>query len=195
MKKPTKILLWTLLALVLAYLAMWWYVSATFELRIFPLSAEDRARINLVAEELSKLAQGVSNGTTPWRQVDRSSVGFPLQEANLVQLRNGIDFFAGSFGRQPSDASELPRLLTLPGMGWSQKHLYQTLAKECQILTLQPDSYILNCDGWNAPPWSHIGDLVRTFNREKEKFYAVQGHVILFVPSPVSGKPPALPGR
>src|SRR4029077_20211529 len=194
MKRVIKIAVWTLSILVLVSLAFALYVSyvlKTFNLRLPPLSAAEKT----IADEVGTLDQGMRDGTIAWRKADYTSVGFPDQEAKLLHLRSGIDFFTGSFGHAPSDIKDLARLSTVPGLSSNQKRLYGSLVRDCQILTMQTDSYILNCDGWSPPSSLQIEQWTRTVDRETEKFFVMQGHVILFVPPPVSGKPLVLPSH
>src|ERR1700738_1105377 len=181
MRKPTKLIMFIVapLTLLFAYLGTSLYIQKTFRLRIsIPVITE---KASPIASEINKLAKGARDGAVPWRAVDHSSVGHPQQEAKLLELRSGIDFFSGTFGRLPTDINEMSRLPVRPA------NKYEDLIKDCQILTLGPESYIVNCDRWSSPPPSQMGALVRTFGAETERFYVRQDHVILYVPHPVSG--------
>src|SRR4029077_242714 len=170
-----------LLACAALYSYLFWKVKTIHFLSSSPA-------VNAIAQEVKPLTDKARAGAFPWRKVDHTSVGSPQSEASLLQLRNGIDFFANAFGHPPAEAQDLARMSTLPKMSSNQKHLYQSLANDCQILTLQRNSYILNCDHWNSPPRPQIDDLVRSFDPETEKFYSLQDHEVLYFPPAISGK-------
>src|SRR5260370_6208661 len=145
MRKSTKIIIILIpLTLVCVYLGVSWYVRKTFTLQISVPAIAEQARP--IGGEVDKLDKRAREGTIPWRAVDHSSVGYPQQEAKLLQLRSGIDFFSGAFGHLPTDIKEMSRLPAQPANN------YESLIGDCQILTIGSDSYILNCDGWSSPP-------------------------------------------
>jgi len=143
-----------------------------------------------ISKHLDKLSQGIRNGTVPWRKIDRSSVGFPEKEARLLMLRSEVDFFTVKFGHHPSQIGDLTRVADLPDFPANQAKVIKSLRKNCEIVNLEPDSYILGCDAFSSLSPSVKDELLKSFDRENEKFYDAHGHVILYVPPPISGKPP-----
>ncbi len=142
------------------------------------------------AEEFHK---EMSAGKMPWRKADYSSVGFPEKEAKLRELRTAIELSQIRFGRLPNNPAELLDMIKVSEIRSDEKREYAELARECQIVVLAPDSYILNCNGWKLPNKAELSRLVESFDPDTEKFYLVQRHVILYAPSFVHGQP--LPGQ
>jgi hypothetical protein len=178
------ILSWLAMVLAIAI-----YVRLTFKIDVTPfaqlLNDIDRW---VPTSRIDGLVREAQDGTIHWRKMDRTSVGSPKTEARLLQLHDSIYYFSLTFRQPPADIGEMSRLLTIPQMSPNEKALYQGFIRDCQIVNLRTDSYILNCDGWVPPP-SEIQQLVKAFDSETEKFYSIQDHVIFFVPPPVSGKP------
>jgi hypothetical protein len=171
-----------------ALLALVLYVKLTFKINFKPLTEAEKAQFTLIGKQIERLAQSARTGEIPWRRLDFSSVGSPEREAQLLQLRRAIDVYSLSHSQPAVRIEGMSSWLRAPQKYAYQKRVYEAL-RECQILNLQVDSYILNCDGWVAPASPQLPELVGTFDRETEKFYLIEGHTILFVPPPVSGKP------
>jgi hypothetical protein len=180
MRKLTKIVMVASVTMVCAYLGLSYYVQKTFKLRISVPAITEKGRV--IGDEAKKLGDEVRHGHVPRRPLDHKSVGFPRQEARLLQLQNSITLFSASYGHLPTDVGQLSSLSVPP----ADKRSFDSLIKDCQILGLEPDSYILNCDGWTPPPASQITELVQTFDGEIERFYVREGHVLLFVPPSTS---------
>ena len=147
-----------------------------------------------ISKDLDKLSQGIRNGSIPWRKIDRSSVGFPEKEARLLMLRSEVDFFTVKFGHQPSQIGDLTKLADLPDFPADQAKAIKSLRKNCEIVSMEPDSYILSCDGFSSLSPTVRDELLKSFDRENEKFYDAQGLVILYGPPPITGKPPTSGG-
>jgi hypothetical protein len=175
---------------IAALLAIAVYVRLTFKIDFTPfVDVLDDIQKNVPANRIDEVVREAKNGTIHWRKMDRTSVGSPRTEARLLQLHDSIYYFALTFGQPPANIGEMSRLLTNPQMSPNEKALYQGFIRDCQIVNLATDSYILNCDGWVSPLPSELQQLVNAFDSDSVKFYSVQDHVILFVPRSVSGKP------
>ena len=167
------------------------YVLKTFRLKFSRSSAPEQSLMNDISKSLDDYTQAIHNGSVSWRNLDRSSIGFPDKEARLVKFRSEVDFFFVSFGHHPSQIGELARLTELPDFPADQRKLVQGLRSECEIINLGIDSYILSCDAFSSLSTTEKEDSVKSFDRGTEKFYNVRGRLILYVPPPTSGKPPA----
>jgi hypothetical protein len=191
MRIPRQTIVIGVLSVFVLILAFAVYVKLTFQINLTPLTQALReVQRSLPAGKIDTLDQAARAGTLSWRKVDYRSVGLPREEAKLLELRHAIDYFTQSFGQPPVSVEDLSRFLTLPQVSSNQKRLYQELIRSCQVSSLQNESYILNCDGWVLPSPSEIQELVKTFQVDTERFYVLPaGHVILFVPPPVTGKP------
>lgn len=175
--------------LLLGFFTLAAYSLRTFKLKFSPTSTSEQARMGEISKTLDKLSQGIRNGTVPWRKIDRSSVGFPEKEARLLKLRFDIDIFFIKFGHHPPQIGDLTWLADLPDFPANQAKVIESLRKDFEIVNLEPDSYILDCDAFSSLSPTVKDELLKSFDRENEKFYDAHGHVILYVPPPISGKP------
>jgi hypothetical protein len=107
-----------------------------------------------------------------------NNVGSALTEAKLLEIRRDVRSYESMHRRLPVDFSELESVAFPPN--W--KGNLEKFGNECQVIVLTSDSDILNCDGWTPPSASDLKTLVRSFDPQTERFYKVQGHVLLFVP-------------
>ena len=189
-KKSLELALLCIGILFLGYFLYGAYSLRTFKLKFSPATASEQAPIGQISRNLDELNKGIANGTVPWRKIDRSSVGFPEKEARLLILRSDVDFFSVKFGHHPFHIGELTQLTELPDFSADQGKAIQNLRKDCEIVNLETDSYILSCDAFSSLPLTEKNDLLKSFDRETEKFYNAGGRVILYVPPPISGKPP-----
>src|ERR1700730_18792157 len=164
--------------LLCGYYMLGAYYLATFKLRFSPTTPAEQARMDEFLKTLDKLSQGIRDGTVPWRKADRSSVGFPEKEARLLMLRSDIDFFTVRFGHHPSQIGDLTWLADLPDFPANQAKVIKSLRKICEIVNLEPDSYILDCDAFSSLSPTVKDELLKSFDRENEKFYDARGHVI-----------------
>jgi hypothetical protein len=161
------------------------YVISHFEIPIH-FSKDSFAGL---ASEIKPIETGLRGGSIPWRISDYSSVGFPKQEAQLIEMRRAVDFFHVKYGRLPEIPDDFLRLTTIPGIPSTNKNAFKEIANDCSILVLGEDSYILNCDGWK--PWApgEARKHAQNYDNRTEKFYTADNHVILFVPASITGTP------
>ncbi len=190
MKKSLKITALSFCILLLVYWILGQYTVRTFKLKFSPSTASEKSRMAKIVKNIDELSQGVSKGTVSWRKIDRSSIGFPETEARLLMLRSEVDFFIATFGHQPSDIAELGRLSELPDYRSERGRSLQNLRRDCEIVNLEPDSYILSCDTFSSLSAAEKKELLKSFDRETERFYQARSHIILYVPPPKLGKPP-----
>jgi hypothetical protein len=176
--------------LLFGYYMLGIYYVRTFKLRFTPTTPAEQARMDELSKNLDNLSQGIRNGTVPWRKIDRSSVGFPEKEAKLLMLRSEVDFFTVKFGHHPSQIGDLTRLDDLPDFCANHAKVIKSLRNKCEIVNLEPDSYILGCDAFSSLSPTVKDELLKSFDRGNEKFYDAQGHVILYDPPPITGRPP-----
>ena len=131
-------------------------------------------------KELTKLSRG---NILSMRKFDSSSVGSKSTESEELELRRDINIFESSQRRLPVDFQDLQNGVKLPGSWLGKLNKY---AKECRILVLSHESYILNCDGWR-PNIDELNSAVHSFDGETGRFYKVQNHVLLYSPPPTTG--------
>ncbi|MGA7839951.1 MAG: hypothetical protein WCA34_03485, partial [Candidatus Acidiferrales bacterium] len=166
------------LSMVVLLLAFSLHVKLTFRVEVTPFAqALKQIQYAIPVGKIDELYRTVTAGEVQWRKVDRGSAGSPKKEARLMQLHDGMYYFSLTFGHPPASIGEMSRFLTTPQVSQDQNDLYTGLIRDCQILNLRSDSYILNCDGWVSPSPSEFQQLAKVFDSETEKFYSVQDHV------------------
>jgi hypothetical protein len=190
MKRALKITTLAICVLVLGYLLIGVYTVKTFRLRFSSPDASEGSRMAEIGKNLNELSRKVEKGDIPWRKIDRSSIGFPESEARLLTLRSAVDFFIGEFGHPPFEIGELDHLSELTGYPLDKLREIQNLPKNCEIVNLKTDSFILDCGAFSSLSTTEIDELLKSFDKETEKFYEVRGQVILYVPPPMRGKSP-----
>jgi len=174
----------TLLGLaVLSWLAI--VEFASYRLRNTDFSIHS-AQIEAMQKNLKAITQLARQGVLPSRKVNHSSVGSALTESKLIELRRDMGIYESMHQRLPIDFIELLNVRFPPD--WKD-HL-EKFEKECEIVSLTPDSCILNCDGWALPSANDVEALVHSFDNQTERFYKVENHVLLFVP-PLTKENPA----
>ena len=172
-------------AVVLAYVFATAYVGSHL---VIPLHSSNDSLAPLV-NEIKLIDTGLRTGLIPWRISNYSTIGFPKQEAQLIEMRRAVDFFQVKYRRLPEIPDDFLRLTTIPGIPSTNKNEFKKIANDCSILVLGEDSYILNCDGWK--PWDpdEARNHVQNYDNRTEKFYTVDKHLILFVPVRITGTP------
>lgn len=166
----------------------------------FPIrfSKDELDGLSKISEYVESIRQEQAAGRLPWRLADYSTVGFPEKEAKLQRLRNEVTFFEITFRRPPTTLWELTALFQAwPALRSAREKDYIEFARECEIFSSAfDDAYVLNCDGWRPGGLGSVNKLMRTFEPDTEKFYSVNGHVLLYVPAWVHGRPmPSNPSR
>ncbi len=171
-----------------------WYWQRHFEITPISVSEENHAKAAQIKHDLDETLAGMKAGEIPWRKIDYSSVGFPGKEAELLELRREVDGFNLKFGRLPISPSELLELLkAVPSARRYREKDFRRFARDCQMVLLGADSYILNCDGWQPGDRTDLERLVATFQPHTERFYLVGKNLVLFVPPFVKGRPLVVP--
>jgi hypothetical protein len=132
-------------------------------------------------KEITKLA--LRDKALPMRKFDPSSIGFKPVESEELDLRRDVNIFESSQKRLPVDFKDLQNGVKLPGT-WAEK--LTRYAKECGIVILNHESYILNCDGWMPANAEELNSLVHSFDSRTGRFYEVQNHVLLYSPPPIT---------
>jgi hypothetical protein len=151
------------------------YVS--YRLRTHDFSAAS-AKIKAMDKQLQYVLEKARKDSFPLRRFDHSSVGSAHAEAKLLEIRRDIGSYESINRHLPVNFSELESV----GFPPNWKEDLEKFGNECQVIVLTSDSDILNCDGWTRPSASDLKALVRSFDPQTERFYKVQGHVLLFVP-------------
>ncbi len=165
------------------------YALRTWKLPPLIMSAEDKARVEALQKSVDAVVEALRKGEVGWRRADHSTVGFPEKESQLVKARNEIEIYYRTFHRLPQRLSDLLKIRTAT---LRQKFTFAKIAWECEFFPLTSESYILNCDGWKAPQKAKLEEMVGGFDRETERFYVVEGHVVLYVPPFVRGRAPTI---
>ena len=142
-----------------------------------------------ITENLKEATKQVPPGSAPWRKVDHNSIGFPSSEAELLELEGFVGVFEVSQRSLPAHSADLLALERVAPRPPRVQARLNKLVKDCQLISLAEDSYILNCDGWTPPSGEALKPLVNAFDSETERFYNLQGHVILYVPPFVKARP------
>jgi len=155
--------------------------------RLSMLNFQPTPQVQSIANQLQVVKALALSGSFPRREFDHSSVGSIAIESELVDLRRDAGVFESMHDRLPVDFTELGGVKFPPD---SNKRLAK-YAKECQIVSLSVDSCILDCDSWRPPSPADLSSLVRSFDSQTERFYKVQGHVLLYVPPPIPAVPPS----
>ncbi len=175
----------SILAVGTAYAALVVYVQMHLSLGPSNYGPEERAKLAEDIHQIEAVASGVKAGKIPWRTVDYRSIGFPEQEAKLLQLRRWVDAFEVKFHRLPASVGDFSQLAA----SGDQRRRFRRFASQCQIVALESESYILNCSEWKFESRADLDHLVGSFPPATEKFYLVWNHVILYVPPFVSNRP------
>jgi hypothetical protein len=153
--------------------------------RLSTQSFQPTPQLQAIEMEFQVIKTLASSGAFRERKFDHSSVGSIAIESEVVDLRRDISAFEALHGRLPVNFRELSSVRFPPN---SDERVSQ-YAKECRIVGLTVDSCILNCDSWTPPNNEALNRLVRSFDSQTERFYKVQGHVLLYVPPPTAAKP------
>lgn len=140
-------------------------------------------QVRAVQAQLKELTKLASDGGLPTRKFDSSSVGSQLAESEELDLRRDVTVFESSQKRLPVNLQDLQNGVKLPGT-WAEK--LSKYAKECRIIVLRQESYILNCDGWTPANTEDLSSAVRSFDSQTGRFYRVQNHVLLYSPPPTT---------
>lgn len=184
-----KIAIWlcsAILVLVLGFLGFRQWVIAHLDFSSLGQPSNGAAD---VMRAIVAVASGVKEGRIAWRKADYSSVGFPQKERELLDLRRALDLFEIAYGHLPAKSGDLMSLANpQQDTNATERRTCARLATECQLVPLGKDSFLLNCDGWPLPNEAAVHSLVGTFDQQTEKFYLVQGHVLLYLP-PFEKKP------
>ena len=182
--KPFRILLYMVIIVVVAYGGLTLYAWKYFRIQF----TDFRGLVEMAQVAVS-LGEAMRTGQLPHRVADYNSVGFPQKEERLRRLGENVEDFGRHLGRLPTRIAELKGLVEFhPENKARIVEESKEFDQSCQILGLSKDSYILNCDGWAAPGRQGVRQLVSTFQPGVERFYAVNGHVLLYVPEPIPGK-------
>jgi hypothetical protein len=182
MKRILKIAEICALLLLVTLSVLTLYGLGHFRIKFPPLMSEN-SPAHEIAKSVGATSQGVMKGTVPWRKVDTSSIGFPEKEARLLTLKSDVDVFILTFGHRPSHIGEISHLSETP-------HSDKRLRKECEIVNLEADSYILDCDSFSSISETEMMGLLKSFDKETERFYEVRGHIVLYAPPFTLGKSP-----
>ena len=188
MKNTLKCIIFALVSVALGIglgigLLRWWVIT---HLDLSHLASTGQIRPSEVAGVVDSLAQKAKDGKLPLIGVDFSTVGFPIQEARLLELQQMIQVYSIEFGNPPEDSTELIRLYSIENNSAELKRNAQKDARECQFFHSPEKSYLLNCDGWSPTNAENLNQLLDRIDKETQKFYAVGGHVLLYFPSRTS---------
>jgi hypothetical protein len=172
------------IALAIAILAML-CVYATLAVRSFhialsPVTDEDR-------QKFAVLAKILETAELPHREVDNTSVGFPVIEHRLQVIEELVDVFQVKFGRLPASIEELTAIPAGSRQEQAKKEI-RSESRNCRIFNLSAESYLLNCDDWN-PSEKTLQDFKVAADKRYVRFYNFNGHVILSVPLPYVARP------
>ena len=167
---------WLFVPILLIVVGIFVYAQFDFHLNLSPITEKDLEPYAAVGKLLETI------GRQPSQRVDDSSVGFPKREAELRILHEAVLVFQVRFHRLPHSLAELPQIIE-DGRGAAQARRELSEASEhCRIFAFDSDSYALNCDGWKPDEVqadrAHAG-----FDQNAIKFYAVDRHVLIYVPS------------
>lgn len=160
------------------------YSLATFKIDFSSMSPYDKSRIAKISDQIEQVGHLVKSGAIPVRQIETSSVGFPAKERALLALRSDVEFFAVRFGHYPRQISELSHLSEFPDYPSRRERSTREPLRHCEIMNLETNSYILSCDNFSLISAAKKEELLKSFDGKTERFYAVPGGVILYVPPP-----------
>jgi len=147
--------------------------------------SEVPVKLEALHKQLDYVLELARRGSFPSRRFDHSSVGAPLVEAKLLEIRRDVSIYDSIHHRLPVSFEELEGM-RLPS-NWEKN--VEKFEWECQIFPLTADSSILNCDSWHRPDENQLNTLVHSFDPQTGRFYKVRGHVLLFIPPPTVGIP------
>jgi hypothetical protein len=169
-----------ILGLVVAWRAVNNYLG--YKLRSMSLSGVS-AKADEIGKQVDWVRKIASNGAVPSRKVNHSSIGSPLTEAKLLEIRRDSIGYESVYHRLPVNFAEIESV----GLPSNWKESLREFQPGCQILSLASDSQILNCDGWTRPSPADLTGLVHSFDPMTERFYKIDGHVLLYVPPLTKG--------
>lgn len=153
------------------------YSLSTFHIAFKPLTEEDRRKFSALAKALEKVE------SYPHREVDKTSVGFPVIERKLQDVDQLVTAFQFRFGRLPFSIAELTAIPEVAP--WFRRERAKIEIRleswNCRIFGLTADSYFLNCDGW-SPHEKTLQDLKVAADKRYVRFHNFSGHVVLSVP-------------
>ena len=174
------------IALAIAILAMFYvytiFAARSFHVALSPITKEDRQKLAALAKILE------TANRYPHREVDNTSVGFPVIEHQLQVVGQLVDAFQLNFGRLPASIEELMALSAAGSRQEQAKEEIRLESRNCRIFNLSAESYFLNCDGWN-PGEKTLRDLKVAADKRYNRFYNFNGHVVLSVPPPYVARP------
>ena len=148
----------------------------------FSVLSKRGSEIGAQVEFVRKVVQSQS---FPSITVDHASLGRPGVEKELIALSKYSRVYEVAYHRLPASFDELKR----SGLPTTWKEDLNRLEKDCQIIPLSAEAGILNCDGWKIPGGELLNLAVRSFEPGTERFYEVQGHIVLYLAPATSGMP------
>lgn len=166
------------LCIVALFGVRWWVIC---HLKTTKIAFLDGRSHNL-QQEIDSTATGITNGNIPTRGLDLRSIGRAKQEADLLEYRHWVQMYDGLYGEAPPRSEDLDRLLEGKAIDWHQRESIKKSAHDCRITVFGSDSYLLSCDEWQLPDKNSLLQIVSRFKGSTERFYVVQGHVILYAP-------------
>jgi hypothetical protein len=148
------------------------------------VSKQSLADIDAFGDYLQSVASKTRNGTMSPRKVNLSTIGFPEEEGELRSFRHWLQVYVVTRGEIPKQSSQMATFFAASQLPSNQRSAARRSTEQCNILHLGNDSYALSCDNWNPPDPSSLARITQTFDPETERFYILDGHVILFAPPP-----------
>jgi len=110
----------------------------------------------------------------------RPKAGWNNVQSELTDIDRDIRVFDTVHQRFPVDFAELMQV-RFPR---ERKDQIERYSKECRIIPLGKRSCILNCDSWEPPASKDLRALVQSFDLRADRFYKLDGHVLLYLPPP-----------
>jgi len=163
-----------------AWLALLHQVGKRIESADF---SEASAKAKVIGKQVELIRKLASVGAFPSRRRNLTSVGAPLIEKKLITLSRDSSLYESRYDRLPLNFEELKRF----GLPQDWEEDVERLEGECQIVPLTAHSTIMNCDGWARPSADELNLLVRSFYPQTERFYEIDGHILLYIPPFTTG--------
>jgi hypothetical protein len=143
--------------------------------------------LTAIRTQAETIGQKAKAGGIPWRKVDLSGFDSDPSAKEILETKGAVDEFELRQHRLPANSAELLSSLELVERNSGAA---ERIARDCQVVVLKEDSYILNCDGWSKPEPSQLTQILSSFEEETEKFYRIHDHTLLYEPPLSTGKPP-----
>jgi hypothetical protein len=171
-----------LLTPIAAIVVARWVWIRNFNLPKDFITKQQLTEIDTLGPRLQDLGTRTKRGDLPTRYVDLATIGETDKESDLRAFRRFVELYEITFGKLPERASDLDRLTSIGALKSVVKLQMKSLASQCSIFTFGRDSYLLNCDGWQASGHDSPKRMVGNFDDTAEKFYASERHVFIYAP-------------